>query len=185
MALDLRSKLANQTFDLKNIISQFGLVEGMRAADLGSGSGYFTIEMAKAVGDRGVITAVDILESALEMVRVKAGSADIKNIHLMRSNLEVLGSTFLAENSQDFILIKNVFFQNDQKIGIIREAKRILKFGGKMVTIDWEKGTGGLGPPDEYRTSKEEIFNLASQENLVYEKDIVVDVYHFGMMFRK
>jgi ubiquinone/menaquinone biosynthesis C-methylase UbiE len=147
-AFDLSSKLANQTFDLKNIISQFELKPGTKIADLGSGSGYFTIEMAKIIGDGGVVTAVDVLESALETVRTKAVSADVKNIHLVRANLEVLGSTFLPDNSQDFVLVKNVLFQNDQKIRIIREAKRMLISRKKMVIIDWEKGTGGLGPPD-------------------------------------
>ncbi|TSC91305.1 MAG: type 11 methyltransferase [Parcubacteria group bacterium Gr01-1014_2] len=185
VGLDLSSKLTNQTFDLKNIISQFGLEPGMKIADLGSGSGYFTVEMAKMIGDGGVVTAVDVLESALETVRVRGVSADVKNIHIVRANLEVLGSTFLSDNSQEFVLIKNVLFQNDQKIRVIREAKRILMPSKKMVIIDWEKGTGGLGPPDEYRTPKEIILSLASSEDLVYEKDIVIDVYHFGMMFHK
>jgi ubiquinone/menaquinone biosynthesis C-methylase UbiE len=184
-AVDLSSKLTNQTFDLENIVSQFGLESGMRAADLGSGSGYFTIELAKAVGEQGIVTAIDILEPALDTVRAKATSANLKNIHLVKANLEVLGSTFLAENSQDFVLIKNVLFQNDQKNGIIREAKRILKFGGRLVIIDWEKGAGGLGPPDEYRSSKETILATVSQEGLSFEKDIIIDAYHFGMMFRK
>ncbi|OHB16944.1 MAG: hypothetical protein A2913_00755 [Parcubacteria group bacterium RIFCSPLOWO2_01_FULL_40_65] len=182
---NLSPKLANQTFDLKNIISQFELEPGIKIADLGSGSGYFTIEMAKAIGDGGIVTAVDVLESALETVRARATIADVKNIHLIRANLEVLGSTFLSDNSQDFVLIKNVLFQNDQKIRVIREAKRILMSGRKLVIIDWGKGVGGLGPPDEYRTPKESILSLASQEGLIYEKDIIVDIYHFGMMFRK
>ena len=185
VGLDLSSKLTNQTFDLKNIVNQFEFAPGMKIADLGSGSGYFTIEMAKAIGDGGVVTAVDVLESALETVRVRAITADLKNIHLVRANLEVLGSTFLSDNSQDFVLIKNVLFQNDQKIGIIREAKRMLMPGRKLVIIDWEKGAGGLGPPDEYRTPKESILSLATQEDLTYEKEITIDVYHFGMMFRK
>lgn len=182
---DLSSKSVNQTFDLKNIVSQFELAPGMKIADLGSGSGYFTIEIAEAIGERGLVTAIDVLESALETVKTRAASVGVKNIHLVRANLEVLGSTFLSDNSQDFVLIKNVLFQNDEKMMVIREAKRISMFGKKLVIIDWEKGTGGLGPPDEYRSSKESIFNLAAREGLVYEKDITIDIYHFGMMFRK
>lgn len=183
--VDLSSKLANQIFDLRSIVGQFGLEPGMRAADLGSGSGYFTVELAKAVGEGGSITAVDILDTALETVRGRANDAGVKNVQLVRANLEVFGSTFLTDDSQDFVLLANVLFQNDQKLGVIKEAKRILRPGGKMVVIDWEKGVGGLGPPDEYRTPKESILTLAGQEGLNYEKDISVDAYHFGMFFRK
>ncbi len=183
--VNLGSKLVNQIFDLKSIVGQFGLVEGMRAADLGSGSGYFTIELAKAVGEGGQVTAIDILDTALETVRSKVLSEGLKNINLVRANLEVLGSTFLADDSQDLVLVKNVLFQNDEKSLIIKEAKRILRPAGKMVIIDWEKGAGGFGPPDEYRTPKESILTLAGQEGFVFERDINVDAYHFGMMFRK
>lgn len=184
-SVNLSSKLASQIFDLKDIVNQFELELGMRAADLGSGSGYFTVEVARAVGEGGLVTAVDILETALETVRERTAGAGLKNVQLVRANLEVIGSTFLADDSQDFVLLANVLFQNDQKLEIIKEAKRILRTSGKMVIVDWEKGAGGLGPPDEYRTPKESILGLASQEGLNYEKDVVVDVYHFGMMFRK
>ncbi len=184
-AVGLTPKITIQTFDITSIVSQFGLEPGTRAADLGAGSGYFTIEMAKVIGDAGVITAVDILDPALETIRSRATLSGIKNIQLVRANLEVLGSTFLADDSQNFVLLANVLFQNDQKVGIIKEAKRILKPGLKLVIIDWEKGTGGLGPPDEYRTPKDSILALASQEGLIYERNIMVDVYHFGLMFRK
>ena len=183
--ISLQSKLSNQIFDLKSIVRQFGLEEGMRVADLGPGSGYFTIEIAKAVGEGGVVTAVDILDTALETIRARAISEGVRNIILVRANLEIVGSTSLADDSQDFVLIKNVLFQNDGKLEIIKEAKRILRPAGRLTIIDWEKGTGGFGPPDEYRTPKESILTLANQEKFIYEKDISIDVYHFGMIFRK
>jgi len=176
---------SSQIFDLKDIVNQFGLGLGMKAADLGSGSGYFTIEMAKAVGEGGSVAAVDILDTALETVRGRASDAGVKNVQLVRANLEVIGSTFLADESQDFVLLANVLFQNDQKSDIIKEAKRILRPAGKLVMIDWEKGAGGLGPPEEYRISKKTVLELARQEELAYERDINVDAYHFGMMFQK
>lgn len=184
-AVNLNSKLADQVFDLKRIVSQFGLEPGMKAADLGSGSGYFTVELARAVGESGSVTAVDILDFALETVKERTTGAGIKNVRFVRANLEIIGSTFLADDSQDFVLLANVLFQNDQKLGIIKESKRILRPGGKVVVIDWEKGKGGLGPPDDFRIPKESLLNLTSQEGFTYERDIEVDAYHFGAMFRK
>lgn len=176
---------SNQIFDLKDIIGQFDLVPGMQAADFGTGSGFFTLEMAKIVAEKGRVSAVDILDTALETVKIKASSAGLKNIQLIKANLEIVGATGLAGDSQDFVLLKNVLFQNDQKLEIIKEAKRALKPSGRLVIIDWSAGAGGLGPPDEYRSSKENILELANQAGLTFQKDIIIDVYHFGMMFRK
>lgn len=177
--------MADQIFDIPNIVSQFTLEPGMRAADFGSGSGYFTVEIAKAVGESGMVTAIDILDSALEATRSRAILAGTSNIQLVRANLEVIGSTYLADDSEDFVLLKNILFQNDQKLPIIKEAKRVLRPGGRLAMIDWEKSKGGLGPPDEFRTPKETMLSLASQEGLSFEKELVIDVYHYGLIFKK
>lgn len=184
-AVSLGSRLADSIIDLKKIVGEFNLEPGMRVADFGAGSGYFSIEMAKAVGDSGVVSAIDILDTSLETIRAKAYTEGLGNIQLVRANLEVVGSTFLADESQDLVLLASVLFQNDDKLGIIREAKRVLRPAGKLVVIDWQKGVGGFGPPDDYRISKETAISLVNQEGLVYEKDFFIDAYHFGMMFRK
>lgn len=183
--VDLSSKLAGQIFDLKDITNQFGLVPGMQVADFGAGSGFFTVEMAKIVNEKGRVFAVDILDTALETVKIKASSAGLKNIQLIKANLEIVGATSLADDSQDFVLIKNVLFQNDQKLEIIKEAKRVLKPNSRLVIIDWTKGAGGLGPPDEYRSSKESISGLSAEAGFSFQKDITIDVYHFGMILKK
>ena len=184
-AVDLTFKLSSRIFDLKSIVNQFELEPGMRVADLGSGSGFFTVEMAKVLGEGGRVAAVDILDTALEVVKSRAAESGIRNVELVRADIEVSGGTFLADDSEDFVLLANVLFQNDQKTEILNEAARILRPAGRLAIIDWEKSSGGLGPPDEYRTPRESILALASGESLIYEKDLIVDAYHFGMVFRK
>jgi len=167
------------------VIGQFGLAPGMRVADFGSGGGYFTILMSQIVGDGGFVTAIDVVEADLEVVRAKAGSAGIKNLNTVRANLEVMGSSGITDGSQDFVLMANILFQNDEKAGIIQEAKRILKPEGKLVVIDWKKKGQGFGPPDQYRVSKETAQSLAQQEGFVFEREINAGSFHFGLVFRK
>ena len=97
--------------DPERIAAGFGLTEGMRVADFGSGAGYFTIIMAKMVGDNGLVTAVDLMNFALETLRTKAKVEGLGNIQTVRSNLEVLGSSGLANDSQDVVLLANILFQ--------------------------------------------------------------------------
>jgi len=167
------------------VVSQFGLKPGFRVADFGSGSGYFTIEMAKIVGGSGFISAVDILDSSLETIRAKAGLEGLRNIQTIRGNLEIIGGSGLANESQDIVLLANILFQNENKMAILKEAKRVLGPGGKLIIIDWEKGSGGVGPPDEYRITKETLISLATQVGFRLEKEIPADQYHFGLIFRK
>src|SRR3989338_6359409 len=136
----------------EKIVGEFGIKEGMSIADFGSGAGYFTIILGRMVGEDGKVYALDIQETSLDNVRVKARAVDLKNIETIRTNLEVVGSSGLPDNSQDIVLLANILFQSDKKAEIILEAKRALKNSGRLVLIDWKFGTGGFGPPDELRT---------------------------------
>ena len=146
--------------DPERIAAGLGLTEGMRAADFGSGSGYSTIIMANKVGDSGVITAVDLMNPALETLRAKAKMEGLGNIQTVRSNLEIVGSSGLAGDSQDMVLLANILFQNSNKARIMDETRRVIKPGGTLIVIDWRKGAGGFGPPDDLRTDEEAMKQL-------------------------
>ena len=172
--------------DPGKIVEGFGLSEGMKVADFGSGAGYFTILMAQKVGDSGVVTAVDILNSSLETLRAKAKMSGLSNIQTVRSNLEVLGSSGLQNDSQDVALLANILFQNSNKQAIIQEAKRVTKPGGSLIVIDWRKGTGGFGPPDGLRTDEEEMQRLLlASDGFKFSGPIDAGIFHYGMMFKK
>lgn len=169
----------------ESIVGNFGIKEGMKIADLGSGAGYFTILMGKIVGEEGVVTAVDIMESALDTVRSKAKNEGLQNIQTIRSNLEIIGNTGLASETQDFVLLANVLFQSENKVGILQEANRILKIGGSLVIVDWKKGTGGFGPPDGLRTEGESMRSIASGAGFELVSFIDAGAFHYGIKFKK
>lgn len=172
--------------DPGRIASGFGLTQGMRAADFGSGAGYFTILMAKLVGDSGLITAVDLMNPALETLRAKAKMEGLGNIQTVRSNLEVLGSSGLANDSQDMVLLANILFQNSDKALIVSEARRVVRPGGSIIVIDWRKGADGFGPPKELRTDEEEMKQLImGNDGLKFIGPIDAGIFHYGLMFRK
>jgi ubiquinone/menaquinone biosynthesis C-methylase UbiE len=157
----------------------------MKVADFGSGAGYFTILLAKMVGESGIVTAIDVLDSALETLRAKAKAEGLKNIEIIRSNLETPGGSGLNSDSQDMVLLANTLFQNINKAVIINEAKRVLKPNGTLVVIDWRKGTNGFGPPDDLRLDPEETKDLVISSGFQFSGDIDAGTFHFGMMFRK
>lgn len=168
------------------MISKFGLKENMRVADFGIGSGYFTILMAKAVGEKGSVAAIDILEAPLEVTRNKAELEGLGNIRFVRGDLEVEGGSKLENASQDFVLLANVLFQSKKRESILKEAARVAKTGGRIVVIDWKKGTEGLGgPPDEFRVDQEEVKSIAQSLGLKFDSAFEAGRYHYGLIFPK
>lgn len=171
--------------DPQRIAGGFGLSEGMQVSDFGTGAGYFTIIVARLVGSTGVVNGIDIMESALASVRAKAEAAGLSNIRYIKANLEVSGGTGLADDSQDMVLLANTLFQSDKKLDIILEARRVLKPGRNAIMIDWHKGTGGFGPPDNLRTDPEEMKKIFTDQGFVFVGNIDAGVFHFGMSFKK
>lgn len=157
----------------------------MKVADFGAGSGYFTLLLGEKVGPSGQVVALDILESALDTIRSRAAAKGLKNIQTIRADLEVMGGSGLADNSQDFILLANILFQSDKPVEIIREAKRVLKPTGLVAVIDWKKGSMGLGPPEEARLDQETLKQNMKDEGFVFLNLLEVGNFHFGLMFEK
>ena len=169
----------------QRIAGYFDVAEGMRVADFGSGAGYFTILLAKMVGENGVVTAIDILDSALDTLRAKAKTEGLVNIETIRSNLETPGGSGLAGDSQDMVLLANTLFQNVNKTVIIAEARRVLKSSGLLIVIDWRRGAGGFGPPDDLRMDPEEARELVAGNGFQFSNMIDAGTFHFGQIYKK
>ena len=168
------------------ILKDIGVEEGMKIADLGCGSGYFSIPAAKIVRDKGVVFSVDVLESALESVRNKANIEGVaKIIKPIRGNLETADGSKIDDGVADLAILKNVLFQSKKQKEILLEAFRVLKSGGKLLLIEWNPKKMPLGPNAGYKVEKSNAENMANEAGFSKIQDIGVDEYHYGMMFKK
>src|SRR3989344_2639678 len=127
-------------------ISQFGLMPGMKVADLGVGSGYYAIEAARIVGSAGRMYAVDIQEPLLEMVKRKARDARLSNVDVIWGDIEKVNGTTLRDSFLDAAIASNILFQINDKDAFCTEIKRILKPSGILCLIDWSDSQNKLGP---------------------------------------
>lgn len=171
--------------DPVRVIDNLNIMQGMQIADFGCGTGHFTILLAKRVGENGRITAFDVQEAPLESVRTRAREAGLANIDAVRANLEVMGSTRLNDGSQDIVFVANMLFQSTKKDQIIKEAYRVIKAGGQIIMVEWKKGAGGFGPPDNLRMDIPQLQKLVSDIGFTFERDIEVGQYHHVMLFKK
>ncbi len=168
----------------EQVIKQLNIDKGMQIADFGCGAGYFVIPMAKIVGDEGKIYALDVLDTALESVRSRAKIQGLFNIITRRCNLEVINGSQIENDSIDLVLLANILFQSENKIGIIKEASRVLKKRGRLVVIDWNENQP-LGPSKDLFVPINQIEEIAMQNNFGSKHNISVDQYHWGLILTK
>jgi len=169
----------------EKIIDHIDIKEGNIIADLGCGAGYFTIPIAKKVGNSGQVYAVDVLTSALESVKSKAKLEGLLNVKTIRANVEVNNSSKLDNQIADFVILANILCQTNSsdRPAILAESKRILKNNGQLVVIDWIPGKSALGIENKNCVSEGEIKELANKSGFRFERSFAMDGYHYGLIF--
>ena len=115
------------------IIAALGLQPGRVVVDLGSGSGYFTLKLAAAVGNQGRVLAVDIRRLPLFFVRLRA-------LLRGRHNIDTIVGTpddpKLSPNAIDAVLIVNTYHELSDAPAILKHISLSLRSGGRLVIVD-------------------------------------------------
>lgn len=112
------------------IISRSGIKEGMKVLEVGCGSGAFTTFVARAVGDKGEVFALDIQPEMLKQIENKLKQPEnenIKNIRLIEGDALNIP---LEDNTFDLVYSITVFQELPDKNKALKEMKRVLKPDG-------------------------------------------------------
>ncbi|OGI59787.1 hypothetical protein A2814_00355 [Candidatus Nomurabacteria bacterium RIFCSPHIGHO2_01_FULL_38_19] len=177
------------TDPVKNL-KAFGLRDDSIVADLGAGTGYYTLAAGEAV-PRGKVYAVEIVKDFLTTIKNKITEAHLNNIEILWGNVERLGGTSLGDNIVDAVIASNILFQVEDKNKFIEEIKRILKPGGKVLLIDWSVENS---PKSDSKSvvvklkgaiSAHRAREIFEQKGFVLERDIDAGAHHYGMILVK
>lgn len=166
-------------------IKALGIYEGMVIADLGAGTGAYTLPLAERVGETGRVYAVEVQRDFLTNIKNEATARGLKNVELLWGDIERLGGTKIKDGSVDAVVISNVLFQAEDKSGLLREASRIMKTGGKLLLIDWGDSFNNLGPSPKMVVTKDSARTLCETEGFVLKSEIPVGEHHYGFLMYK
>lgn len=169
---------------LRNI-EQFGLRDGMIVADLGAGSGFYSIFAAKAVSPNGKVYAVDIQKDLLARLKNEANYARARNLEIISGDLEKLGGTKIKESSIDRVIAANILFMIEDKKSFINEIKRILKPDGLVLLVDWTASFAQMGPHPDHVVYKDKARKFFEEAGFKFVRERSAGSHHYGIIFRK
>lgn len=162
-----------------SILKKSGLDSNTVFADLGCGSGYFTIPASLIVKK---VYAIDVQQEMLDIIGEKIWRENLKNIETVLSGES---SIPLPDKSVDVLFMSNVFHELEDREGILNEAKRILTGRGKMIIIDWKKMEMEMGPPVEERLSDDEVVSICERGGFRLMERMEAGVYNYMLVFGK
>lgn len=142
--------------------------QGLKVADLGAGTGYFSFRMA----DRGAsVLALDIDSRFLDFIQ-NHPSFERSNIEIRKVGPDDAG---LSESEVDVIFSVNVYHHIDNRANYFRSARKGLRDGGLLVIIDFKQGKMPVGPPEHIKLSQKEVKSELEQAGFRVEVDELLD----------
>lgn len=143
------------------VVEALQLDPEMVVADIGAGTGYFSVRLARAV-PAGQVIATDIEPDMVRYITERAAREHLPNL---RAVLTSPTDPQLAPGSLDRILVVDVWHHIDDRYGYARALARALRPGGKIAIVDF-KAESSHGPPPEHRLPPGEIIDALNRAGL-------------------
>src|SRR5262245_53675600 len=121
------------------IVAATGAKPGMAVADIGAGTGLFTMLFANAVKPDGSVVAVDISPAFVEYIQDVAKKRRMHNVSAVVGNGTDVG---LPEASVDLAYLSDVYHHFEHPAETLASIRKALREGGRMVVIDYERIPG-------------------------------------------
>ncbi len=162
------------------VITALGLKDGERIADIGAGSGYFTLRFAHHVGNKGVVYAVDISPDMIVHVNQAIRDAGLDNV---RTILALPDDPLLPDRSVDRIFICDTWHHIANHARYLEVMKKLLRPGGQVIIIDFQKKDTPVGAPMEMRIAREDVVGEFQQGGFALTKEQTFLPYQYFLVF--
>jgi ubiquinone/menaquinone biosynthesis C-methylase UbiE len=151
---------------INRVMDILGIRSGKSVADIGAGSGWFTVRAAKRVGAGGAVYAVDINPEAVRYISDRAAKEKLANVKAILSKPD---DPLLPRDSVDAVLLLKTYHEVAHPVDLLRNLRASLRAGAKVGIID-RNGNGenhGIGSEVVIREAKEAGYRLMEKYDFV------------------
>jgi ubiquinone/menaquinone biosynthesis C-methylase UbiE len=163
------------------IMDALKIAEPARVADIGAGSGWFTIRLAERVGPNGIVYAEDVQKQMLQSIERRVSREGFQNV------ITTLGTQTdpnLPRGSLDAVLMVDSYQELEpaNRVPFLRNLAAALKPNGRIGVVNYKPGRGGPGPDVRVESAvveqnaREAGLVVLSHENLPYQYLLVLGV---------
>ena len=115
------------------------LEPGMDVADIGAGTGFYTMLFAEKVGPDGTVYALDIAENFITYIDETAEQLGLSNVQGINNPID---STTLAQNSVDVVFLAHTYHHFEYPYKMLESIRSALRPGGRVVLVEFERIEG-------------------------------------------
>jgi arsenite methyltransferase len=162
------------------VLEALAVKKGEVIADIGAGSGYFTVRLSHHVGPTGRVYAVDISAEMIRHLHQRVRDMGLPNVS------PILGRPDdpLLPEAVDRILFVNVWHHIENQSDYLTLMKKHLKLAGQVVMIDFHKRDLPVGPPAGMKIAREDLLKQMLAHGFQLEKEHTFLPYQYFLVFR-
>ncbi|HXK27402.1 MAG TPA: methyltransferase domain-containing protein [Candidatus Binatia bacterium] len=136
------------------VVHALNLKSGEVIADIGAGSGYFTFHLARHVGDKGKVYAVDVSPDMILHINRRIRELKANNIVTLLADPD---DPLLPDRSVNRFFFSDPWHHIENQTKYLSLMKKMLKPGGEVVMIDFHKKDLPVGPPMNMKIAREDL----------------------------
>lgn len=163
------------------VVAALGLAAGQTACDVGSGPGYFTLRLARAVGADGRVFAVDVEPRLLALLGERLAADGLSNVTPVLARPD---DPLLPRAACDVVLIVDTYHHFPDGPAYLRGLQRVLKAGGRIANVDYHKRETPVGPPLGHRIAREDFLRDAAAAGLAVASEETFLPYQYFVVLR-
>ena len=158
----------------QEIVDAVDLAPGMLVADVGAGTGLFTLLFAEKTSPGGVVYAVEISPAFLDLINQRSEEAGFDNV------VAVLGrdkQITLQKNSIDVIFLADTYHHFDYPAEILDSMLKVLKSDGRLIIIEFDRVPGKSHPwiVEHLRAGKDVFRSEIEAAGFAFDKEVVIE----------
>jgi SAM-dependent methyltransferase len=166
----------------QQILDALGVADASVVADVGAGSGWFTVRLARRVGPNGTVYAQDVQPEMLAAITRRVQREGLGNVR------PVLGrgsDPHLPAGVLDAVLVVGVVHEIEDRVALFRNLGQALKPGGRLGVVDFRPGDSGPGPAAGDRVAAETIEAEATGAGLQLQRSEPFLPFQYFLIFSR
>jgi len=161
------------------VMEALGVKEGEVIADVGAGSGYFTVRLAHHVGKTGRVYAVDVSPDMIRHLHGRVRDMGLLNV----SPILAPADDPLLPQPVDRFMIVDVWHHVEDQAGYLAKIKERLEPGGQVIMIDFHKRDLPVGPPPAMKIAREDLIRQMETHGFRLAREHTFLPYQYFLVF--
>lgn len=163
-------------------IAALDIRPGQVVADVGAGSGYYTVRLAERVGTSGTVFATDIQPEMVTLLQQRVARERLTQVEVVQATE---ADPRLPQNQLDLILMVDVYHELARPQEMLRQLRTALKPDGRLVLIEFRKESTWVPIREEHKMSVREARMELEAEGYRFERVVDVLPWQHILVFRR